>query len=253
MSGGGQKDARKEVGTAYRASDLQRRYRELLDHAKDRPVQVLDRDGSALGVERWEKLVFEHDLREHAARAAQLIHAYGSHQGRPASEWARLTPYPWIAGLAQRSLDEFVSELQFRVLDAAQKGTIDELEAFLRGARLSSESRAPLGGQGHRLAELRSLAYHKAIAVRLAADPAVIESARARVQYWLEQGGPVHPAYAERWRSILELPPESVADVITRDDEAARDLRQCTPFLGVLTQRERDDIARRVRQEAGVR
>jgi hypothetical protein len=40
----------------------------------------------------------------------------------------------------------------------------------------------------HRLAEERSLALHREVARRLKVDPALLETARERVQGWLESG-----------------------------------------------------------------
>ena len=37
----------------------------------------------------------------------------------------------------------------------------------------------------HRLAEERSIAYHRVIAARMAVDPNVLEQARRRVHHWL--------------------------------------------------------------------
>ena len=42
----------------------------------------------------------------------------------------------------------------------------------------------------HRLAEKRSIAYHRLIAERIRRDPAVLERARARVRSWLSAAGP---------------------------------------------------------------
>jgi hypothetical protein len=46
---------------------------------------------------------------------------------------------------------------------------------------------------------------------------------------------------------VLELPLDELAGAITADDEAGRDLRQCSPFAGVLAPAERWAIVRQVR------
>ncbi len=107
-------------------------------------------------------------------------------------------------------------------------------------ARLPS-SRMP---EGHRTAELRSLAQHRLVAERL--DEELLAQARERVQRWLDDGGPVHPVWAQRWRALLARPPGEVAAAICADDEAGRDLRQTSPFAGALTPAERWRIIRAV-------
>ena len=98
----------------------------------------------------------------------------------------------------------------------------------------------------HRLSELRSLAYHRAIAARLPAHPDLLAAARRRVARWLAEGGPTHPTYAERWAHLLEQPLDSIVAGLCVDDDDARALRACTPFAGALTARERWAIFREV-------
>ncbi len=99
----------------------------------------------------------------------------------------------------------------------------------------------------HRLAELRSIAMHTAIADKLVDDPSILERARARIDQWAELGA-IHPAYAERWRHILSLPLCELRDRLVSDDEPMRALRQSTPFVGALGARERWAVRRSVRE-----
>jgi hypothetical protein len=114
----------------------------------------------------------------------------------------------------------------------------------MSGSRLSRAVRAG-EAHGHRLVELRSIAYHEEIARRLLADPSVLTRARERVEGWLAEGG-VHRRWADAWADVLRQPPEQVAKEIVRDDERGLDLRQCTPFAGALSPRERAAIWREV-------
>jgi hypothetical protein len=98
----------------------------------------------------------------------------------------------------------------------------------------------------HRLAEERSLAYHEAVAVRLAVDPGVLERARARVHEWIAAGDAPTPHYAREWRAVLALSPESIRTFLVDRGERARELRQSTPFAGALPPRERWRIWREV-------
>ncbi|MGI8593957.1 MAG: hypothetical protein ACR2ML_06260 [Solirubrobacteraceae bacterium] len=98
---------------------------------------------------------------------------------------------------------------------------------------------------GHRTAERRSLEYHRLVADRL--DEPLLATARARVEEWIAEGGPVHPVWARRWRAVLDRPAPEIAFVLVTDDEASRDLRQNTPFAGALSPAERWRILREVR------
>ncbi len=96
----------------------------------------------------------------------------------------------------------------------------------------------------HRIAEARSLAYHRAIADRLASDPAILERARGRVHAWLEAQPGVY--FARAWAAILARPLPAIATFLTDTGEHARELRQSTPFAGELDPRERWQLWREV-------
>ena len=100
--------------------------------------------------------------------------------------------------------------------------------------------------RGHRTAELRSIELHRLVAERLG-DAAVIDRARGRVDAWIADGGPVPPAAAAAWRDLLALPRHELAVRLVEDSERMRELRQNTPFAGVVGSRERWEIIRRVR------
>ncbi len=97
----------------------------------------------------------------------------------------------------------------------------------------------------HHTADRRSLAVGRLVASRL--DDEVLERARARVQAWLDEGGPVPALWAQRWADVLDDGPAAVARVLTSDDERSRDLRQNSPFAGALTPPEWRQIVRTVR------
>ena len=102
---------------------------------------------------------------------------------------------------------------------------------------------------GHRTAELRSLEYHRLVAERLERDPEVLRRARERVASWVARGGRVDPVYARRWQAVLERPAAQIARILVADNETSRDLRQNTPFAGVLTNEERWRIIREIPPE----
>jgi hypothetical protein len=98
----------------------------------------------------------------------------------------------------------------------------------------------------HRLAEERSIAYHRAVAERLRREPALLEVARARVEGWLAEGR--SPFYAGRWRELLSRPLDELLAFLSDPGEDARAMRQATPFAGMIDPRERWRLWREVRQ-----
>ncbi len=96
---------------------------------------------------------------------------------------------------------------------------------------------------GHRRAELRSLAYHRAVARRL--TPAQVESARRRVNRW-KADGRIHPKWAEEWERVLDAPLARIVDTLGEDTPWAADLRQSSPFAGTLSDYERRRLLRAV-------
>jgi len=100
----------------------------------------------------------------------------------------------------------------------------------------------------HRLAEERSIAYHRAVAARLEREPAVLVQARARVRAWLVQDTPPH--YARAWDEVLSWPVSRIVEFLVDPGERARELRQSTPFAGAVPPRERWRIWRDARAQA---
>lgn len=97
----------------------------------------------------------------------------------------------------------------------------------------------------------RSLALHQAIAEKLRRDPEVVlERARRNLRQMID----LHPGarpLLEDWVQILERPLEEIVDVMVDPRPHARELRQVTPFAGVLSAAERarvySDFAERER------
>jgi hypothetical protein len=100
----------------------------------------------------------------------------------------------------------------------------------------------------HELARERSLAFHREIATRLRGDPRLIDAARARVSGWLNDRS-VAEEYARAWQALLELPLDVLLDRITERTATAHDLRQVSPFAGVLDPRTRWRIHKAVGDE----
>lgn len=99
----------------------------------------------------------------------------------------------------------------------------------------------------HRLAQERSVGYHRAIAERLRQQPEVLENARRRVQEWLAPGAGA-PYYARKWAEILAGDVPSIAAFLVERSELADELRQSTPFAGALRPQERWKIWHETRE-----
>jgi hypothetical protein len=95
----------------------------------------------------------------------------------------------------------------------------------------------------HRAAELRSLAYHRALAPRLRRP--TIEEARRKLERWRDEGK-MDPRYFHAWEEVFALPMVELRKAITADDERGRDLRQSSPLASLLSEPERRKILEQV-------
>jgi hypothetical protein len=93
----------------------------------------------------------------------------------------------------------------------------------------------------HARARARGLAYHRAVAQRLL-KPMVAE-ARHVLLRWREQGR-IDERYADRWEQLLARPVSEIRRALVEESEEADDLRQNSPFAGVLSEPERRRIMR---------
>ena len=94
----------------------------------------------------------------------------------------------------------------------------------------------------HRILDARSLAMHCRIAQKIARDPDLLSKARANLKRWSAKSEEPAPRYLQEWQQILERPWPEIAELITSMSEDATRLRSSSPFAGVLTARERDQI-----------
>lgn len=94
----------------------------------------------------------------------------------------------------------------------------------------------------------RSLELHRAIADRLAADPAsAVRRARKNVALMI-QTNPDASGLLRAWRRALSLPTSDLIDLLQDPRPRARELRHVSPFAGVLSPSERWDVYRRFGQ-----
>jgi hypothetical protein len=93
----------------------------------------------------------------------------------------------------------------------------------------------------HARLDERSLALHRRVADKLAADPGLLELARANVRRWQASYEVSSQALAE-WDKILESSLDDIMALLVDHSENAIRLRQSSPFAGVLTEAERKAI-----------
>ncbi len=90
--------------------------------------------------------------------------------------------------------------------------------------------------------QLRSLWLHRAVAGKIAADPVgTLADARLRAERLLARQ-PDGAQWVNEWLRIIDRGPEAVMRTLTSTDPLARELRQNSPFVGLLADAERRAI-----------
>lgn len=103
------------------------------------------------------------------------------------------------------------------------------------------------GRRGHRVAELKGLAYHRLVAERM--DEHVVADAQRRLRRWREEGR-IDPRWAAEWEQVLQRSIRQIAKAIGADNVRGSELRQTSPFVGVLSEQERRELGRAVETRA---
>ena len=113
------------------------------------------------------------------------------------------------------------------------------------GAELHLELKSlETGGEGRR-EKHRSLWLNRLVVGELICDPdRVLAIARDNITRWREihAGRPPILAAMDRWSEILDEGVESIVATLTGQSEEAEDLRQNSPFAGVLSQEQREQV-----------
>jgi hypothetical protein len=101
-----------------------------------------------------------------------------------------------------------------------------------------------------------ALAYHRAVAERLRAEPeAVLERARRNLDRWMEGDafGPGERSSLEEWQEILgQTDVDHLIEIITDTSDYGQRLRSSSPFVGALSPQERLEILAACEQRATV-
>ena len=94
----------------------------------------------------------------------------------------------------------------------------------------------------HRILDARSLAMHCKIVQKISRDPRLLEKAKANLSRWSAKIDGPKPRYLKEWQEILEKPWLTIAEMMTSMSEDATRLRSSSPFAGILSEEEREQI-----------
>jgi hypothetical protein len=89
------------------------------------------------------------------------------------------------------------------------------------------------------LPERRRLALARATASRIRDDPALLQVGRENLPAIRAHSGGLALNLCDEWEHLIAAGPEAVADALVDPTEHGHDLRQQSPFAGVLTNEER--------------
>lgn len=95
----------------------------------------------------------------------------------------------------------------------------------------------------------RSLAMHRLVASRLLDTEDEVRAKAERNLRTLRRADADGRAasYLDEWAHLLDGPTDTLVETLTSGRQSARDLRQVSPFAGVLTQDERQRIIKAIR------
>ena len=98
--------------------------------------------------------------------------------------------------------------------------------------------------------DARSLELHRIVAAKIETDPSLRRLAIENLERWesaaLSGNRGALPAFREWRRLLTEVPLPVLLAVLRSDSERATQLRQSTPFAGVLSEAERMAVFQRV-------
>ncbi len=139
----------------------------------------------------------------------------------------------------------FWLELQNRYdLDLAEEsGLAAEIH---RDVRQPPETLRLRPGGRQRQIENLSLQVHQLLASKLQQDPQpVLDKARSNIQNWGWDKESSPAPYMIAWIQLLNMPVERIVKIITSPGEKGTLLRSSSPFEGVLTESEKQQIIMR--------
>lgn len=131
------------------------------------------------------------------------------------------------------------------VVDLCDRGELECLRTPVhRRLRRRDVEALVRGRKGMTREELRSLWLNRAVAARLARDPErVLGHARRNLERFAQvHAGSTAEHWVKRWHDVLAKGPEVVMETLTSTAPGAAELRQNSPFPGILPERERREV-----------
>lgn len=152
-----------------------------------------------------------------------------------------------VVGMSQAQLAAVAGTSQPAVASYESEAKSPTWRTIVRAAGAAGVACYPWVGPAMTRDQRRSLALHVALAAELAARPEeVLETARRNVGRMRAAGPGAEDLLAE-WDRILQSPPRLVASRMLDPSDRGRDLRQVTPFAGILDARTRAAVYRAFR------
>jgi hypothetical protein len=146
--------AAKQPSPDFTATEVHRAYRKVLDTAKKRPVFVGHRT-DLLTFDLLERGQFEQNVTTILYDILNFHVTRGLGTGKPAVEWARGTPYPWVAALPDAEIEQFANDLLPYLLESVRRESLDgflgnldgwQTAAQVHGSKLFREAVAATAG-----------------------------------------------------------------------------------------------------------
>ena len=101
----------------------------------------------------------------------------------------------------------------------------------------------------HQEIDARSLAMHRLIAEKIRRDPSLFQHITHTLQHWQDTVDAASQPYLAKWDQLTKLGMDVCLNASTEDSQKATALRQCSPFCGVLTPRERFEFLKKWRSD----
>lgn len=119
-----------------------------------------------------------------------------------------------------------------------------------RVARAADIACYPWAGPRLTREQERSLALHHLIAAELMGDPAAVVSRAKDNLATMRRVNPGSALHLDEWERILRRPASLIVSIMLDPSEHGRELRQVTPFAGVLDHRQRAEVYSQFRRAA---
>jgi hypothetical protein len=154
----------------FTATDLHRKYRRVLNAAKQKPV-FIDHRESLLTIDDWSRRQFESSVLSVLQDVIQFHQVRDDYVGLPTTKWAPLTRYWWVSALPDEEIAEFANDLFPYLLESVRRGS---LEGFMGNLR-AWETACSFHANRHLRDRLQRAATRDAeIALIQAVDPEVV-------------------------------------------------------------------------------